>query len=148
MNGARILLVEDDEGLCDVIARNLQVRGHKVSIAIDVQCALLPLIFGSTSSTLMKTIQQHIAQLKKEHPGAPVGAVPVALVTASGSGLDPDISVTAALYQAPRIASVRGINPDKVHQIIMKHVQEEFPGVFGEAYINVLGLNFALDNAK
>ncbi len=85
---------------------------------------------GPTSSTLIKTVQQRIAQLKKENPNAPSGPVPVDLVTASGSGLDPDISVAAALYQASRIASARDMNPDKVHQVVMDHVHGKFLGIF------------------
>ncbi len=100
---------------------------------------------GPTNSTLIKTVQQNIADLKKENPNAPPGPVPVDLVTASGSGLDPDISVAGALYQVPRIASTRGLSESTVHQLVMDHVHGRFLFIFGEPYINVLELNLALD---
>jgi K+-transporting ATPase ATPase C chain len=93
-------------------------------------------------------VQQRITQLRKENPNAPTGPVPVDLVTASGSGLDPDISVAAALYQVPRIASERGLSKDAVRQLIMNHVQGRFLGIFGEPYVNVLDLNLSLDTLK
>lgn len=100
---------------------------------------------GPTSATLVQTVQQRITQLRKENPNAPTGPVPVDLVTASGSGLDPDISVAAALYQVPRIASERGLSQDAVRQLVMNHIQGRFLGIFGEPYVNVLDLNLALD---
>ncbi|GAC1400529.1 MAG: K(+)-transporting ATPase subunit C [Ktedonobacteraceae bacterium] len=103
---------------------------------------------GPTSATLLKSVKDRVTQLKKENPNAPAGPIPVDLVTASGSGLDPDISVEAALYQVPRIASERGMSQDKVHQIVMDHVQGKFLGIFGESHLNVLDLNLALDSAK
>jgi len=103
---------------------------------------------GPTNATLIKTVQQRVAELKKENPNAPPGLVPVDLVTASGSGLDPDITVAAALYQVPRIASVRGLSQETVKQLVMNHVQGRFLGIFGEPYVNVLDLNLALDALK
>jgi K+-transporting ATPase ATPase C chain len=103
---------------------------------------------GPTSAALIQTVQQRITQLRKENPNAPTGPVPVDLVTASGSGLDPDISVAAALYQVPRIASERGLSKDAVRQLIMNHVQGRFLGIFGEPYVNVLDLNLSLDTLK
>lgn len=103
---------------------------------------------GPTSATLIQTVQQRVAALKKENPNAPSGPVPVDLVTASASGLDPDISIAAALYQVPRIAQVRGLSQDAVKQLVMNHVQGRFLWVFGEPYINVLNLNLALDALK
>ncbi len=103
---------------------------------------------GPTSATLLKSVKDRVAQLKKENPNAPAGPVPVDLVTSSGSGLDPDISVAAALYQVPRIASERGMSQDKVRQLVMDNTQGKFLGLFGEPLVNVLNLNLALDNAK
>lgn len=100
---------------------------------------------GPTSATLVKTVQQRVAELKKENPDAPPGPVPVDLVTASGSGLDPDISVAAALYQVPRIAQMRTLSQNTVRQLVMNHVTGQFLGIFGEQYVNVLDLNLALD---
>ena len=103
---------------------------------------------GPTSATLLKSVKDREAQLKKENPNAPAGPIPVDLVTASGSGLDPDISVAAALYQVPRIATERGMSQDKVRQLVMANAQGKFLGIFGEPRVNVLNLNLALDNAK
>jgi K+-transporting ATPase ATPase C chain len=103
---------------------------------------------GPTSATLIKEVQQRVAELKKENPNAPPGPVPVDLVTTSGSGLDPDITIAAALYQVPRIAAERGLSQSVVQQLVMDHVQGRFLGIFGEPYINVLDLNLALDGLK
>ncbi|WP_126553944.1 potassium-transporting ATPase subunit KdpC [Dictyobacter kobayashii] len=97
---------------------------------------------GPTNSTLIKNVQQNVQDLQKENPGTPV---PVDLVTASGSGLDPDISVAGALFQVPRIAKERGLSQDVVKKLVMDHVQGRFLGVLGEDHINVLDLNLALD---
>ena len=103
---------------------------------------------GPTNATLVKTVQQRVTEVKKENPNAPPGPVPVDLVTASGSGLDPDISVAAALYQVPRIAQMRGMSQSVVTQLVMKHVTGRFLSIFGEQYVNVLDLNLALDALK
>lgn len=103
---------------------------------------------GPTSATLIKSVKDREAQLRKENPNAPAGPVPVDLVTASGSGLDPDISIAAALYQVPRVANERGLSQDKVRQLVMDNSQGKFLGIFGEPRVNVLNLNLALDNAK
>jgi len=100
---------------------------------------------GPTNASYIQTVQQRVAALKKENPNAPVGAVPDDLVTASGSGLDPDISISGALYQAPRIAQTRGLSLAQVQQLISDHETGRFLGIFGEAYVNVLDLNLALD---
>lgn len=103
---------------------------------------------GPTNASYIQTVQQRVAELKKENPNAPAGPVPDDLVTASGSGLDPDISVAGALYQAPRIAQARGLSLARVQQVITDHVQGRFLGIFGESYVNVLDLNLALDALK
>ncbi len=103
---------------------------------------------GPTNATLIKTVQQRITQLKKENPNAPAGPVPVDLVTTSGSGLDPDITIAAALYQVPRVASERGLSESRVHQLVMDNVHGRFLWIFGEPYINILELNLALDTLK
>jgi K+-transporting ATPase ATPase C chain len=100
---------------------------------------------GPTNASYIQTVQQRVAELKKENPDAPPGPVPVDLVTASGSGLDPDISLAAAYYQVPRIAKARGISQARVDQVIHDHLQGRFLGIFGEPYVNVLDLNLALD---
>jgi len=103
---------------------------------------------GPTNATLIKTVQQRVAELKKENPNAPPGPVPVDLVTTSGSGLDPDITVAGALYQVPRVAQARGLSESTVQQLVMNHVQGRFLGIFGEPYVSVLELNLALDALK
>jgi len=100
---------------------------------------------GPTNSTLIKNVQQNVQELQKENPGIPV---PVDLVTSSGSGLDPDISVAGALFQVPRIARERGLSQEAVKALVMKHVQGRFLGILGEDHINVLDLNLALDAMK
>jgi len=77
-------------------------------------------------------------------PGLTTADIPVDLLTASGSGLDPDISVAAARFQAPRIASVRGLPPDEVMRLIDAHTAERTLGFLGEPRVNVLELNIAL----
>ena len=103
---------------------------------------------GPTSKALVQTVQQRVAELKKENPNAPAGPVPVDLVTASGSGLDPNITIAAALYQVPRIAAARGLSQSVVQQLVMDHVHGRFLGIFGEPHLNVLELNLALDALK
>src|SRR6266516_1887682 len=100
---------------------------------------------GPTNSALIQNVQKRVAALKKENPNAPAGPIPVDLVTTSGSGLDPDITVAGALYQAPRVASERGLSESRVRQLVMDNVQRRFLGIFGEPHVNVLNLNLALD---
>lgn len=100
---------------------------------------------GPTNKVLIQTVQQRVAELKKENPNAPPGPVPVDLVTTSGSGLDPDITIAGALYQVPRIAAARGLSQDVVTKLVTGHETGRFLGIFGEPYVNVLDLNLALD---
>ena len=74
--------------------------------------------------------------------------IPVDLVTASGSGLDPDISLAAAYYQAGRIAGERKSRVEDVHKLIDERKQSAYPGFFGEPRVNVLALNLALDQPR
>ncbi len=97
---------------------------------------------GPTSKALIDRIKADAAKLQKENPGTPV---PVDLVTTSGSGLDPDITLAGALFQAPRVAKTRGLSQDQVRQLVETHVAGRFLGVIGEPYVNVLKLNLALD---
>ena len=104
---------------------------------------------GPTNSALITTVQQRIAALRKENPDTPPGTpIPADLVTASASGLDPDISVAAAYYQIPRVARARGMTQAAVRAIVDAHIAGRFLGLFGEPRINVLELNLALDGIK
>jgi K+-transporting ATPase ATPase C chain len=104
---------------------------------------------GPTNSALTQTVQQRITALKQENPDVPAGTpIPVDLVTASASGLDPDISVAAAYYQIPRVAKARGMSQATVRAIVDQHVTGRFLGLFGEPRVNVLDLNLALDAAS
>ena len=101
---------------------------------------------GPTNSQLTQTVQQRILALLKENPDVPPGTpIPVDLVTASASGLDPDISVAGAYYQIPRIAKARGLSQETVRRLVDKDIAGRFLGIFGEPRVNVLELNLALD---
>lgn len=102
---------------------------------------------GPTNPALMKAVQDRVDALHKADPGnkAPI---PVDLVTASGSGLDPHITPAAAEYQLKRVARVRGIPEETVRQLVLKDTQGRFLGIFGEPGVNVLELNLDLDALK
>ena len=99
---------------------------------------------GPTNPALATAVQGRIDALKAADP-ANTAPVPVDLVTASASGLDPEISVAAAMYQSGRVAAARSLTRDKVEQLVGKHTQERLFGFFGEPRVNVLTLNLALD---
>ncbi|HEX6123350.1 MAG TPA: potassium-transporting ATPase subunit KdpC [Ktedonobacterales bacterium] len=101
---------------------------------------------GPTNSALITTVQQRVEALRKANPDVPADTpIPVDLVTASGSGLDPDISVAAAYYQIPRVAKARGLSREAVRALVDNHITGRFLGLFGEPRVNVLELNRALD---
>ncbi len=99
---------------------------------------------GPTSKKLQDRVSQDVGRLKEENPDAK-DAVPVELVTTSASGLDPHLSPPAALWQAPRVAGARGVAFDRVRAVIESSIEDRDLGFFGEARVNVLLLNLALD---
>ena len=99
---------------------------------------------GPTSKALNDRIKDDVEKLKAENPAA---SVPVDLVTTSASGLDPDISPEAALFQVPRVAKVRNMPEEIVRQLVTANSQSRLAGLLGEPRVNVLTLNLALDRA-
>jgi len=99
---------------------------------------------GPTNPALMEAVQERVEALRAADPSN-TAPVPVDLVTASASGLDPDISVAAALYQLPRVARVRGISEAAVRDVVTRQTQGRTLGILGEPRVNVLQVNLALD---
>jgi len=99
---------------------------------------------GPTSKKLRERATAEVARLERENPSAP-GPVPAELISASGSGLDPHLSPEAAQWQVPRIASARGIAPDRIRNLIESETEGRTFGFLGEPRVNVLQLNLALD---
>jgi K+-transporting ATPase ATPase C chain len=100
---------------------------------------------GSTSAKLMERIKADADRLKGE---GLVGPLPADAVTASGSGLDPDISPAFALLQVPRVAKARGLAEDQVRAVVEQNIKHPVAGLLGEPRVNVLLLNLALDGVK
>ncbi len=98
----------------------------------------------SPNADLVKAVQGRVDALRAADPGN-TAPVPVDLVTASGSGLDPHISPAAVLYQVSRVARERKFSPDTVRTLVDRHTEGRFWGLLGEPRVNVLALNLALD---
>jgi len=99
---------------------------------------------GPLNPALEEAVKARIAALKAADPSR-TAAIPVDLVTASGSGLDPHISPAAAAWQAPRIARLRGLSMESVRELVETHTEDRQFGVLGERRVNVLKLNLALE---
>jgi K+-transporting ATPase ATPase C chain len=100
---------------------------------------------GPTSSNLVANITQSIATCRSDNDLGTNVPVPADAVTASGSGLDPHISVANAELQTPRVAKARGLSEDRVRALVKQNTSDRDLGVFGEPRVNVMTLNFALD---
>ncbi|HLX94432.1 MAG TPA: K(+)-transporting ATPase subunit C [Verrucomicrobiae bacterium] len=100
---------------------------------------------GPTSSNLVANLIQNIATYRSDNGLATNTPVPADAVTASGSGLDPHISVANAALQIPRVARARGISEDRVLELVEQNTTGRDLGIFGEPRVNVMTLNFALD---
>jgi K+-transporting ATPase ATPase C chain len=103
--------------------------------------------FGPTNPALLDAVNARIAALKTADPSN-TQPIPVDLVTSSGSGLDPDISVAAALYQLPRVSKARGLSESAVRTLVDKYTRGRQLGFLGEPRVNFLELNLALDGMK
>jgi len=100
---------------------------------------------GPTNQKLIDRVKADVEKLQAENPGK---AVPIDLVTTSGSGLDPHLSPGAAEFQIPRVASERGMSETDVREVVAAHTESRQFGFLGEARVNVLELNLDLDNRK
>jgi K+-transporting ATPase ATPase C chain len=103
---------------------------------------------GPTNKTLIDTVSQRVKALIEKNPGVSSTQIPIDMVTASGSGLDPEISQAAADIQVQRVAKARGLSTDAVEHLIEAHTRDRWAGIVGEPGVNVLELNLALDNLK
>jgi K+-transporting ATPase ATPase C chain len=97
---------------------------------------------GPTNKALIERVKEDVDRLKAENSSSPV---PIDLVTTSASGLDPDISPDAALFQVPRVAKARNLSEDRLRQLVGERIEGRLLGILGEPRVNVLALNMALD---
>jgi len=103
---------------------------------------------GPSNPEYLKQVQDRIDSFLAHNPGVRKDEIPVDLVTASGSGLDPDISPAAAYVQVKRIAATRNIPEDRIKALVERHIDRPLAGILGPSKVNVLKLNIALDEIK
>jgi potassium-transporting ATPase KdpC subunit len=101
---------------------------------------------GPTNKTLIETVRSRVSTLREHEPGINHSEIPVDMVTASGSGLDPEITPAAAQIQVPRVAKARGLSEVAVRSLVSTYTRGRTLGVLGEPGVDVLELNLALDN--
>jgi potassium-transporting ATPase KdpC subunit len=102
---------------------------------------------GPTNKALIEAVKSRLKGVIEENPGTTPAQVPIDLVTASGSGLDPEISPAAAQLQVPRVAKARGVSEDQVRKLVDEATRDRWLGILGEPGVNVLQLNLALDES-
>ena len=100
---------------------------------------------GPSNPDYLKLVQDRIDSFLVHNTGVKRNEIPADIVTASGSGLDPDISPAAALIQVNRVAQARNINSNKINELVKAHIEKPFLGLFGPSKVNVLKLNIALE---
>lgn len=100
------------------------------------------------SAKFQRMVEQRVKQMREANPQAKTNKIPVDLVTTSGSGVDPHISVAAANYQVPRLMSARHMTEQEIQKIIDKYTTKRIYGILGEDIVNVLEVNLALDKVK
>ncbi|MDO4596262.1 MAG: potassium-transporting ATPase subunit KdpC [Coriobacteriaceae bacterium] len=153
-NGS-LIKVDDKIVGSELIGQNFEDEDHmwgriqNVSVVEDENGELMAYSAPSNLSPASKEYQDlvdaRVEKIRAANPDADMDAVPVDLVTCSGSGLDPEISPDAAEYQVPRLAKATGKSEDEVRDIIAKCSKGRFLGVFGEPTVNVLKVNLMLD---
>jgi K+-transporting ATPase ATPase C chain len=104
--------------------------------------------YGPSNQNLINRVSGEVARINASEYNVPSDGVPVDMVTADFSGLDPNVSVANAQIQAERVARVRGLDPAKVRTLVDKYTQGRILWIFGELAVNVLQLNLALDNGE
>lgn len=155
-NGS-LIKVDDKIVGSELIGQNFEDEDHmwgriqNVSIVEGEDGELMaygaPSNLSPASEEYRQLIDARVKKIRAANPDADMDAVPVDLVTCSGSGLDPEISPDAAEYQVPRLAKATGKSEDEVHDIIARCTKGRFLGVFGEPTVNVLKVNLMLDGA-
>lgn len=155
-NGS-IIEVDDKKYGCELLGQqytdNAHMWGRIMNIDVstykdedgNILMYAAPSNLSPASGEYEELVAERIEKLRASNPDMDETAIPVDLVTCSGSGLDPHISVAAAEYQVARIANVRGITEDEVRTVIDKCTSGRFLGVFGEETVNVLKVNLMLD---
>lgn len=103
--------------------------------------------YGPSNPALMERVESSLKQFKMDNPTVKSDTIPLELLSASGSGLDPHISIKSAKVQVARIAKVRHLSLEEVHQVIKKATEYKMLGIFGENKVNVLKANLLIDQA-